>query len=106
MFDLKHLQGASSELVQSMFEIGRKAAELERTKLQTEIQKQQSKRWQKQLEQRLKMASKNPGKGGPAKNPKPKKTDEEYPEDLETLMEQTDKPKCKTASYTRLSTGQ
>ena len=52
------------------------------------------------------MASKNPGKGGPVKNPKPKKTDEEDPEDLEMLMEQTDKPKCKTASYTRLSTGQ
>ena len=52
------------------------------------------------------MASKQPGKGGPVRNPKPKKTDEEDPEDLETLMVQTDKPKCKTASYTHLSTGQ
>ena len=43
MFDPGHLQGASSELVQSMFQIGRKAAELERTKLQTEIQKERSK---------------------------------------------------------------
>ena len=52
------------------------------------------------------MASKEPGKGGPVRNPKPKKMDEEDLEDLEMLMEQTDKPKCKTVSYTRLSMGQ
>ena len=40
------------------------------------------------------------------KNPKPKKTDEEDPEDLEMLMDQMDKPKHKTASYTHLSMGQ
>ena len=43
MFDLQHLQGASSDLVQLMFKIGQKAAELERVKLQSEIQKEQSK---------------------------------------------------------------
>ena len=42
VFDPQHLQGARPELVQSMFKIGRKAAELERTKLQSEIQRQQS----------------------------------------------------------------
>ena len=56
MFDPQHLQGASTELVQSMFKIGRKAAELERTKLQSKIQKQQSELRQKRLENRLKMA--------------------------------------------------
>ena len=52
------------------------------------------------------MASKNPGKGSQVKNPKPQKKDEENPEDLETLIKETDKPNCKTVSYTRLSTGQ
>ena len=106
MFDLEHLQGTSRELVQPMFQIGRKAAELKRTKLQMEIQKEQSERRRRQLEQRIEMASKNPGKGSQVKNPKPQKKDEENPEDLETLMEEMDKPNCKTVSYTCLSTGQ
>ena len=42
MFDLQHLEGTSSDLVWSMFQVGRKAAELERQKLQTEIQKEKS----------------------------------------------------------------
>ena len=42
MFDLKHLEGASSDLVRSMVKVGRKAAELERVKLQKEIQKERS----------------------------------------------------------------
>ena len=67
MFEPRHLQGASTELVQSMFKIGRTAAQLERQKLQTEIQKEQSERRRKRLEKRLKMASKAGGKGGPAK---------------------------------------
>ena len=33
VFDPQHLQGARPELVQSMFKIGQKAAELKRTKL-------------------------------------------------------------------------
>ena len=46
-FEPRHLQGASTELVQSMFKIGRTAAQLERQKLQTEIQKEQSERRRK-----------------------------------------------------------
>ena len=42
MFDPQHLEGASSDLVRSMFQVGWKAAELERTKLQSEIQKEKS----------------------------------------------------------------
>ena len=52
------------------------------------------------------MASKNTGKGGPVKKLKSKKTEEEDPDDLKTLMEQSDQPKHKTASYTHLNTGQ
>ena len=66
MFDPKHLAGASSDLVQSMVKVGRKAAELERVKLQTEIQKGKSEIRRKRLENKLKM-SKEGGKGGPAK---------------------------------------
>ena len=69
MFDPKHLTGASSDLVQSMVKVGRKAAELERVKLQTEIQKEKSEIRRARLEHRLKM-SKAGGKGGPAKNVK------------------------------------
>ena len=59
-----------------------------------EIQKEQSEIQWKQLEKHLKMAVKNPGKGGPVKNPKLKKTDDEELEDFEMLMEeQMDKPK-------------
>ena len=42
VFDPKHLAGASSDLVWSMVKVGRKAVELERVKLQTEIIKEQS----------------------------------------------------------------
>ena len=42
VFDPKHLVGVSSDLVQSMVKVGRKAAELERVKLQMEIQKERS----------------------------------------------------------------
>ena len=50
VFNLQHLQGASSDLVRSMFQVGCKAAELERTKLQTEIQKEKREIRRKQLE--------------------------------------------------------
>ena len=50
MFDPKHLAGASSDLVRSMVKVGRKAAELERVKLQTEIIKEQSELRRKRLE--------------------------------------------------------
>ena len=42
VFDPQHLKGASADLVRSMFQVGWKAAELERVKLQTEIQKEKS----------------------------------------------------------------
>ena len=61
MFDPQHLEGASLDLVQSMFQVGRKAAELERVKLQMEIQKEKSEIRRKQLEKRLKMAGKAGG---------------------------------------------
>ena len=99
MFDLQHLQGASSDLVRSMFQIGRKAAKLERTKLQTEIQKERSEIQRKQLENRLKMATVNPGKGGgrggPVKNPKKTKVEEEEGDDdhLDDLVVEPDPEK-------------
>ena len=42
VFDPQHLKGASSGLVRSMFQVGQKEAELERVKLQMEIQKEKS----------------------------------------------------------------
>ena len=73
-----------------MFKIGRKAAELERTKLQSKIQRQQSELRQKCLENRLKMAKKGQGKQGEFKIPKHTKTeaDEEEIEDLEELLDE------------------
>ena len=50
-----------------MFKIGWKAAELERTKLQSEIQKEKSELRRKKLQKKLKMSGKAEGKGGPAK---------------------------------------
>ena len=109
MFEPHHLQGASTELVQSMFKIGRTAAQLERQKLQTEIQKEQSERRQKRLEKRLKMASKAGSKGGLARNPKKAKWESDpddkdndnFLEDLVTSME-TDKGQ---PSYSTLEPG-
>ena len=64
-------------LVRSMLQIGCKAAELERMKLQMEIQKEQSERCRRQLEKCLNMATANlekgGGRGGPVKNPKKEK---------------------------------
>ena len=109
MFDPKHLAGASSDLVRSMVKVGRKAAELERVKLQMEIIKEQSELRRKRLEKRLKMASKAGGKGGPAKNPKKAKwetdpddkDDDNFLEDLVTSTE-TDKGQ---PSYSTLEPG-
>ena len=108
MFEPRHLQGASTELVQSMFKIGRTAAQLERQKLQMEIQKEQSERRRKRLEKRLQMASKG-GKGSPAKIPKKMKRelelddndDNNFLEDLVTTTE-TDNGQ---PSYSTLETG-
>ena len=64
-----------------MFQVERKAAELEWTKLQMEIQKEKSEIRRRQLENRLKMASKGGGWGGPVKNPKKTKTKQEEDDD-------------------------
>ena len=61
MFDPQHLEGASSDLVRSMFQVGRKAAELERVKLQTEILKEKSELRRKKLEKWLTMSGKAGG---------------------------------------------
>ena len=93
--------------MQSMVKVGRKAAELERVKLQTEIQKERSEIRRKRLENRLKMASKAGGKGGPAKKkvkrePDPvDDDDEDFLEDLVTTTE-TDKGQ---PSYSTLEPG-
>ena len=83
MFDLQHLRGTSSDLVQSMFQVGQKAAELERVKLQTEIQKEKSEIRRKKLEKRIQMASNRGKKGGAMKNLKKEyDDDDDFLEDL------------------------
>ena len=91
VFYPQHLQVARPELVQSMFKIGWKAAELERMKLKSEIQRQQSELRQKRLENRLKMAKEGQGKQGEVKILKytEMEADDEEIEDLEELL---DKP--------------
>ena len=87
-----------------MFQVGRKAAELERVKLQMEIQKEMSEIRRKKLKSRLKMAGKAGGQGGQVKNPKKTKMkQEEEDEDwLEDLVVDTDK---RQTSYSNLETG-
>ena len=93
-------------MVQSMVKVGRKAAELERVKLQTEIQKEKSEIRRKRLENKLKM-SKVGGKGGPAKKKVKRETepidddDDDFLEDLVTTTE-TDKGQ---PSYSTLEPG-
>ena len=109
MFDTKHLAGARSDLVRCMVKVGCKAAELERVKLPTEIQKERNEIRRKRLENRLKMASKAGGKGGPAKNPKKMKREPE-PDDndddnfLEDLVTTTEADKGQP-SYSTLEPG-
>ena len=109
MLDPKHLEGASADLVESMVKVGRKAAELERVKLQTEIQKERSEIRRKRLENRLKMASKTGGKSGPAKIPKKMKREPEPDDDddnnfLEDLVTTTETDKGQP-SYSTLELG-
>ena len=106
MFDPNHLAGASSDLVQSMVKVGRKAAELERVKLQTEIQKEKSEIRRKRLENKLKM-SKEGGKGGPAKKtvkPEPEPMEDDDDNVLEDLVTTTETDKGQT-SYSTLEPG-
>ena len=89
MFNPQHLEGASSDLVRSMFQVGRKAAKLDRVKLQTEIQKKKSELRRKKLEKRLKMLGKAGGQSGPAKNPKKTKQEPDDDELLGNLVTET-----------------
>ena len=90
-----------------MFKVGRKAAELERTKLQSEIQKEKSELRRKKLENRLKMSGKAGGKGGPAKNPKKTKREPDDDDDddfLDDLVMDTETDKGQP-SYSKLEPG-
>ena len=106
IFDPQHLQGASSDLALSMFQVGWKAAELERVKLQAEIQKEKSEIRRKKLESRLKMAGKAGGRSGPAKNPKKTKTKQEQDDEdwLDDLVLDTD-PDKRQMTYSNLEPG-
>ena len=73
-----------------MFKIGWRAAELERTKLQSEIQKEKSELRRKKLENRLKMSGKAGGRGGSVKNPKKMKRELDDDDDvLDDLVTET-----------------
>ena len=100
------MQGASSDLVQSMFQVGHKAVELERAQLQVEIQKEKSEIRRKKLESQLKMAGKMGGRSGPAKNPKKTKTKQEQDDEdwLDDLVLDTDLDK-QQMSYSNLKPG-
>ena len=104
MFDPQHLEGASSDLVRSMFQVGCKAAELERVKLQMEIQKEKSELRRKTLEKRLKMSGKAGGRSGPAKNPKKTKREPDDDDFLDDLVTETE-PDKRQPSYSQLAPG-
>ena len=89
-----------------MVKVGRKAAELERVKLQTEIQKEKSEIRRKRLENKLKM-SKEEGKGGPAKKtvkPEPEPMEDDDDNVLEDLVTTTETDKGQP-SYSTLEPG-
>ena len=105
MFEPQHLQGASTELVQSMFKIGRTAAQLEQEKLQAEIQKEKSKLRRKRFEKNLKMSGKAGGRSGLAKNPKKMKQEPDDDDDyLDDLVMDTETEK-RQPSYSTLEPG-
>ena len=104
MFDPQHLEGAKSDLVRSMCQVGRKAAELERVKLQMEIQKEKSELRRKKLEKWLKMAGKAGGRSGPAKNPKKTKQEQDDDDLLDDLVTETE-PDKRQMSYSKLEPG-
>ena len=89
-----------------MFKIGRKAAELERMKLQSEIQKEKSKLRRKKLENRLKMSGKAGGRGSSVKNPKKMKREPDDDDDdvLDDLVVEMGQDK-RQPSYSQLKPG-
>ena len=103
MFDPQHLEGASWDLVRSMFQVGQKAAELERTKLQSEIRKEESELRRKRLEKWVKMASGKGTKGSRMKSPKQEEEDDDFLEDL--VVDSDPKKPKKPATYSNLKLG-
>ena len=103
MFDPQHLEGASSELVQSMFKIGRKATELERQKLQAEIRKEESEIRRKKLEKCVQMVSSRDSKGGRMKSPKIEDDDNDFLEEL--VVDSDPKNPKKPTTYSNLKPG-
>ena len=103
MFDPQHLQGARPELVQWMFKTGRKAAELERTKLQSEIRKEESEIRRKKLEKRVQMASSRGTKGGRMKSLKIEDDDDDFLEDM--VVDSNPKKPTKPTTYSNLKPG-
>ena len=90
-----------------MFKIGRTAAQLEREKLQAEIQKEKSELRRKRFEKNLKMLGKAGGKGGPAKNLKKMKQEPDDDDDndfLDDLVVDTETDK-RQPSYSTLEPG-
>ena len=88
-----------------MFKIGWKAAKLERTKLQSEIQKQKSKLRRKKLEKSQKVSGKAGGRSGLAKNPKKTKQEPDDDDDfLDDLVMDTELDK-RQPSYSKLEPG-
>ena len=86
-----------------MFQVGRKAAELEQQKLQVEIQKEKSEIRRKQLEKRLKMASGRGTKGSRMKSPKKEDNDDDFLEDL--VVDSDPKKPKKLTMYLNLKPG-
>ena len=103
MFDPQHLQGARPELVQSMFKIGWKAAELERTKLQSETRKEENEIKQKKLQKCVRMASSRCTKGDRMKSPKIEDDDDDFLEDL--VVDSNPKKPTKPTTYSNLKPG-
>ena len=89
-----------------MFKIGRTAAQLEREKLQAEIQKEKSELRRKRFEKNLKMLGKAGGRSGPAKNPKKTKREPDDDDDdvLDNLVVETGQYKGQP-SYSQLKPG-
>ena len=103
MFDPQHLERASTELVQSMFKISRKATELEHQKLQAEIRKEESELRRKKLEKCVQKASSRGTKGGHMKSPKKEDDEDDFLEDL--VVDSNPKKPINPMMYSNLKPG-
>ena len=86
-----------------MFQVGQKAAELERVKLQAEIQKEKSKIRHKKLEKCVTMASSRGTKGSRMKSLKKEDDDDDFLEDL--VVDSNPKRPKKLTTYSNLKPG-